>query len=424
VTSPLPPDGKAPAVALPDRALLGYPAYRSYFIARLATNFGNQIQVVALGWQVYALTHSAYDLGLVGLFQFLPAVLLVLPAGHVADRVDRRRVSQLGVAFKLAAVLLLAWLSYQETLSRLAVVIIATMLGTARAFEMPANSALLPTLVPRPLLPRALAMSSSASQAAVVIGPALGGLLYGISSTVAYLVCAATFVVAIVGLSLVRVVPSSEQVRVSASAQSVLAGVRYILSRKELLGAMSLDLFAVLFGGATALLPVYASDILHTGPVGVGLLRSAQAVGALSSALILMRYPLKRRIGPRMFMAVAVFGAATIVFGLSRQLWLSLCCLFLLGLSDMVSVVVRASLVQLGTPDAMRGRVSAVNSLFIGTSNQLGEFESGITAGMFGAVTSVVAGGCATLAIALLWTRFFPSLASRDQFPQSPEAVK
>jgi MFS family permease len=187
---------------------------------------------------------------------------------------------------------------------------------------------------------------------------------------------------------------------------------------------MSLDLFAVLFGGATALLPVYASDILHTGPVGVGLLRSAQAVGALSSALILMRYPLKRRIGPRMFMAVAVFGAATIVFGLSRQLWLSLCCLFLLGLSDMVSVVVRASLVQLGTPDAMRGRVSAVNSLFIGTSNQLGEFESGITAGMFGAVTSVVAGGCATLAIALLWTRFFPSLASRDQFPQSPEAVK
>ncbi len=423
MTPPLPPDRTAAAVALPDRALLSYAAYRYYFIARLATNFGNQIQVVALGWQVYALTHSAYDLGLVGLFQFLPAVLLVLPAGHVADRVDRRRVSQLGVAFKLAAVLLLAWLSYQETLSRLAVVMIATMLGTARAFEMPANSALLPTLVPRPLLPRALAMSSSASQAAVVIGPALGGLLYGISSTVAYLVCAATFVVAIVGLSLVRVVPSSEQVRVSASAQSVLAGVRYILSRKELLGAMSLDLFAVLFGGATALLPVYASDILHTGPVGVGLLRSAQAVGALSSALILMRYPLKRRIGPRMFMAVAVFGAATIVFGLSRQLWLSLCCLFLLGLSDMVSVVVRASLVQLGTPDAMRGRVSAVNSLFIGTSNQLGEFESGITAGMFGAVTSVVAGGCATLAIAFLWTRFFPSLARRDQFPQSPEAV-
>jgi MFS family permease len=423
VTPPLSPDPAVTENALPERALLRYPAYRNYFIARLATNFGNQIQVVALGWQVYALTHSAYDLGLVGLFQFLPAVLLVLPAGHVADRIDRRRVSQLGVAFKLAAVLLLAWLSHHGTLSRAAVVIIATMLGTARAFEMPANSALLPTLVPRPLLPRALAMSSSASQAAVVIGPAFGGLLYGISSTVAYLVCAATFCVAMVGLSLVKVVPSPEQARAAPSAESVLAGVRYILSRRELLGAMSLDLFAVLFGGATALLPVYARDILDTGPIGVGLLRSAQAVGALTSALILMRYPLTRRIGPRMFFAVAIFGVATIVFGLSRELWLSLACLFLLGLSDMVSVVVRASLVQLGTPDAMRGRVSAVNSLFIGTSNQLGEFESGITAGLFGAVTSVVAGGAATVAIALLWTRIFPSLAKRDQFPSSPEAI-
>lgn len=421
---PLLPDSAAPNhPLLPEHALLGYANYRNYFIARLATNFGNQIQVVALGWQVYALTHSAYDLGLVGLFQFLPAVLLVLPAGHIADRIDRRRVSQLGVAFKLAAVLLLAWLSFEGTLSRIAIVLIATMLGTARAFEMPANSALLPTLVPRSLLPRALAMSSSASQAAVVIGPAFGGLLYGISSTVAYLVCAATFIMAMLGLSLIKVLPSAEQVRTSPSAESVLAGVRYILSRKELLGAMSLDLFAVLFGGATALLPVYARDILHTGPVGVGLLRSAQAVGALTSALILMRYPLQRRIGPRMFIAVAIFGAATVVFGLSRELWLSLACLFLLGLSDMVSVVVRSSLVQLGTPDEMRGRVSAVNSLFIGTSNQLGEFESGITAGLFGAVTSVVAGGCATLLIALVWTRIFPSLATRDQFPKSPDAV-
>jgi MFS family permease len=425
VKPPLSPDVVVPVnTSPPDRALLRHINYRNYFIARLATNFGNQIQVVALGWQVYALTHSAYDLGLVGLFQFLPAVLLVLPAGHVADRIDRRRVSQLGVTFKLAAVLLLAWLSYQGTLSRLAIVLVATMLGTARAFEMPANSALLPTLIPRPLLPRALAMSSSASQAAVVIGPAFGGLLYGIGSTVAYLVCAATFVVAIVGLSLIKVQPSSHQVRASPSAESVLAGVRYILSRKELLGAMSLDLFAVLFGGATALLPVFARDILHTGPIGVGLLRSAQAVGALTSALILMRYPLKRRIGPRMFLAVATFGAATIVFGSSRELWLSLACLFLLGLSDMVSVVVRASLVQLGTPDDMRGRVSAVNSLFIGTSNQLGEFESGITAGLFGAVTSVLAGGCATLLIAFLWTRFFPSLATRDQFPESPDSIR
>jgi MFS family permease len=425
VKPPLSPDVVVPVnTSPPDRALLRHINYRNYFIARLATNFGNQIQVVALGWQVYALTQSAYDLGLVGLFQFLPAVLLVLPAGHVADRIDRRRVSQLGVTFKLAAVLLLAWLSYQGTLSRLAIVLVATMLGTARAFEMPANSALLPTLIPRPLLPRALAMSSSASQAAVVIGPAFGGLLYGIGSTVAYLVCAATFVVAIVGLSLIKVQPSSHQVRASPSAESVLAGVRYILTRKELLGAMSLDLFAVLFGGATALLPVFARDILHTGPIGVGLLRSAQAVGALTSALILMRYPLKRRIGPRMFLAVATFGAATIVFGSSRELWLSLACLFLLGLSDMVSVVVRASLVQLGTPDDMRGRVSAVNSLFIGTSNQLGEFESGITAGLFGAVTSVLAGGCATLLIAFLWTRFFPSLATRDQFPESPDSIR
>jgi MFS family permease len=202
-----------------------------------------------------------------------------------------------------------------------------------------------------------------------------------------------------------------------------MAGIRYIFSRKELLGAMSLDLFAVLFGGAVALLPVFARDILHTGPVGVGLLRTAEAVGALTSALVMMRYPLRRHVGVRMFIAVGLFGVATIGFGVSRQLWLSLACLFVLGLSDMVSVVVRGSLIQLGTPDEMRGRVSAVNSLFIGTSNQLGEFESGMTAGLFGAVTSVVAGGVATLLIALIWIKLFPALAHRDELPESAQGV-
>ncbi len=409
--------------ALPSGNVFLHQGYRRYFVARIATNLGNQIQVVALGWQVYALTHNPYDLGLVGLFQFLPAVLLVLPAGHIADQHDRRRVSQTGVAFKLFAVLILAWLSYDERLTRAVIYLVAVLLGTARAFEMPANAALLPTLVPRPMLPRALATSSSASQAAVIVGPALGGLLYGISATTAYLVCAVVWLLAMIGLGLIKTNAAAEAPRKGVSVESVLAGIRFILSRKELLGAMSLDLFAVLFGGATALLPVFAKDILQTGPVGVGLLRSAQALGALTTALLLARYPLKKRIGPRMFLAVGLFGIATIGFGLSRELWLSLLCLFVLGLSDMVSVVVRSALVQLGTPDEMRGRVSAVNSLFIGTSNQLGEFESGITAGLLGTVPSVVLGGVATLFIAALWVRLFPALASRDTFPQSEQNV-
>jgi MFS family permease len=231
------------------------------------------------------------------------------------------------------------------------------------------------------------------------------------------------WLLAMIGLGLIKTNAAAEAPRKGVSVESVLAGIRFILSRKELLGAMSLDLFAVLFGGATALLPVFAKDILQTGPVGVGLLRSAQALGALTTALLLARYPLKKRIGPRMFLAVGLFGIATIGFGLSRELWLSLLCLFVLGLSDMVSVVVRSALVQLGTPDEMRGRVRAVNSLFIGTSNQLGEFESGITAGLLGTVPSVVLGGVATLFIAALWVRLFPALASRDTFPQSEQNV-
>ena len=415
--------------SLPDTAVnlsanaLKHPNFRRYFVSRVASMLGNQIQIVALGWQVYTLTHNAFDLGLVGLFQFMPAVLLLLPAGHIADQVDRRRVSQVGIAFKLAAVLLLAFLSYRDTLTRTTIYLVAAMLGTARAFEMPANSALMPNLIPKHLLARAMATSSSGSQAAVIVGPALGGLLYGVNATLAYLVCAALFLFGMLGLGMVKAPAQLVSQRKSPSVESVLAGIRYIFSRKELLGAMSLDLFAVLFGGAVALLPVFARDILHTGPVGVGLLRTAEAVGALTSALVMMRYPLRRHVGVRMFIAVGLFGVATIGFGVSRQLWLSLACLFVLGLSDMVSVVVRGSLIQLGTPDEMRGRVSAVNSLFIGTSNQLGEFESGMTAGLFGAVTSVIAGGVATLLIALIWIKLFPALAHRDELPESAQGV-
>jgi MFS family permease len=415
--------------SLPDTAVnlsanaLKHPNFRRYFVSRVASMLGNQIQIVALGWQVYTLTHNAFDLGLVGLFQFMPAVLLLLPAGHIADQVDRRRVSQVGIAFKLAAVLLLAFLSYRDTLTRTTIYLVAAMLGTARAFEMPANSALMPNLIPKHLLARAMATSSSGSQAAVIVGPALGGLLYGVNATLAYLVCAALFLFGMLGLGMVKAPAQVVSQRKSPSIESVLAGIRYIFSRKELLGAMSLDLFAVLFGGAVALLPVFARDILHTGPVGVGLLRTAEAVGGLTSALVMMRYPLRRHVGVRMFIAVGLFGVATIGFGVSRQLWLSLACLFVLGLSDMVSVVVRGSLIQLGTPDEMRGRVSAVNSLFIGTSNQLGEFESGMTAGLFGAVTSVVAGGVATLLIALIWIKLFPALAHRDELPESAQGV-
>ena len=386
-----------------------------YWLARVATALAHQMITVGVGWQMYALTGSALDLGLVGLAQFVPSVLLLLVAGHVADRQDRRRVLQACAAAEALAALTLCAGSALGMLTPHAIFALVFLIGAARAFQIPTMQALLPSLVPPPLLARAIAANSTASQAATVAGPALGGLVYIAGPAVVYGACALLFVAA--GTLIRHVQPRRAQAARQANQgwASMLEGIRFVRRRPIVLGAISLDLFAVLLGGATALLPIYARDILDTGPWGLGLLRSATAVGALGMALWLAHHPLGARAGRKMLTAVAIFGAATIVFGLSRSFALSLAALVVLGAADVVSVVVRQTLVQLQTPDHMRGRVSAVNALFFGTSNQLGEFESGVVAAWIGVVPSVIVGGLGTLAVVLLWIRLFPDLARFDR---------
>ena len=341
--------------------------------------------------------------------QFLPMIALTIPAGHVADRYDRRIVVRICQGVEGCAAAFLALGTFEGWLDTTAIFGAVAVIGAARCFESPTVSALLPGVVAPERLPAALALSASAMQSATIIGPALGGALYIAGSGWAYAVIAALFWLAsllVGGIAIARVPPLREPV----SLASLFSGFAYIRDHPMVLGAISLDLFAVLFGGATALLPVYAQDILHTSPIGLGMLRGAPAVGALLTSLVLARHPLQRHAGLKMFVAVGVFGAATILFGLSRWFPLSLAALLVLGASDVVSVVVRSSLVQIATPDAMRGRVSAVSSMFIGTSNQLGEFESGTTATLFGTVPAVVLGGFGTIVVALLWSRLFPSL--------------
>ncbi|HLX27041.1 MAG TPA: MFS transporter [Casimicrobiaceae bacterium] len=397
-----------------DRALLAHPPFILFFVARCLAMLARQMVAVAVGWQMYALTGSALDLGFVGLAQFVPSFLLVLVAGHVADRFDRRRVVQACVIVEGAAALGLCIGSALGRIEPAMIYALVVVVGASRAFEMPTMQALLPAVVPESILARAIAANASAGQTAIIVGPALGGLLYVAGASVAYGASATLFLVTAIVLYFVksRHAPRPAQ---APRLSSVLDGIRFIRGHKAVLGAISLDMFAVLLGGATALLPIYARDILHTGPWGLGLLRSATAVGALGMAIWLARHPLRAHAGKRMFEAVALFGVATIVFGVSRSFALSLVALIVLGAADMVSVVVRQSLVQLQTPDHMRGRVSAVNALFIGTSNQLGEFESGLTASWLGVVPSVVAGGIGTLAIVFLWIRFFPALAATNR---------
>ncbi|MDP9122389.1 MAG: MFS transporter, partial [Acidobacteriota bacterium] len=358
---------------------------------------------------VYALTHSAFDLGMVGLVQFLPMLVLALAAGHVADRYDRRKVARSCQAIEGCAVALLAIGSATGHLTTPRILAVAAILGAARAFEYPAMSALLPGLVPASLFPQATAIVTSAIQGAIILGPALGGLLYTLGPTAPYATAAALFLAASAASTLIRLdhLPPHRE---PASFRSLFSGIAFIRSRPAILGSISLDLFAVLLGGATALLPVYARDILHTGPWGLGLLRSAPALGAFATSLVLARKPLRRRVGPTMFGAVIVFGLGTLVFAYSTSIALSLGALLVLGAADVVSVVIRTSLVQINTPDEMRGRVGAVNWMFIGTSNQLGEFESGVTAALFGTVPAVALGGLGTIAVALVWIRLFPAL--------------
>lgn len=369
--------------------------------------------MVAVAWHMYDITNSAWDLGLVGLFQFVPALLLTLPAGHVADRYHRGRIFALCMLAQALIAVLLVVATTTGFASRELILGLSVALGVTRAFQMPAQQALTPLLVPTNLLQRAIALSSSGMQAAIICGPALGGVLYVSGPVLVYVSCAALLLVSCALATGVRYQhkPSTQ----AATWPIVLAGLAFVWKRKVLLGATSLDLFAVLLGGATALLPIYARDILNTGPVGLGFLRSAPAVGALGMSVVLMRWPLHRKVGHRLLGAVAVFGIATVVFGLSRSFGVSIFALTIAGAADTISVVTRSTLMQLETPDELRGRVSAVNSIFIGASNQLGEFESGATAALLGPVGSVVLGGVGTILIAAAWLRLFPALANRDQ---------
>jgi MFS family permease len=387
--------------------------FMRFWAARIVGTLANQMLMVALAWQMYDITSSAWDLGLVGLFQFLPALLMTLPAGHVVDRLHRGRIFAACMLAQTAVALVLAAATEGGFATRGLIFTLSVLLGAARAFQMPAQQALAPMLVPQQMLVRAIALSSSGVQAAIICGPAIGGLLYAAGATTVY-VCDTLLSLLACALAL-AVRYRHEASTEAATWRTVLAGVAFVWQRKVLLGATSLDLFAVLLGGATALLPIYARDILHTGPVGLGLLRTAPAVGALAMSLALTRWPLHRRVGRRLFTAVALFGIATVVFGLSTHFALSLLALAIAGAADSVSVVTRLTLAQVETPNEMRGRVAAVNTIFIGASNQLGEFESGATAALFGPVGSVVVGGIGTLVVAVLWSRLFPALAQRDR---------
>jgi MFS family permease len=389
--------------------LLRQPSFIFFLASRSLSRFSSQIGAVAIGWQIYALTGSAFDLGMVGLVQFLPTALLVFVAGHAADRFERKRVMQVCQIAEAATALFLAWGSYGGWLNEVHIFIATFVLGTAGAFESPATAALLPLIAPQGSLQRATALSSGATQLASIAGPALGGIAYAIAPGLPYAIMLAFWGLGTLFTGLIEVAQAAPP-KGSASAGDVFAGVRFIRNDPAILGTISLDLFAVLFGGVVALLPIYAHDILQAGPLGLGVLRGSPAVGALLMTLLLARHTIDRRVGLRMFQAVMVFGAATVVFALSHWMWLSVLALAILGAADTMSVVIRFSLVQLRTPDAMRGRVGAVNFLFINASNQLGQFESGVTAALFGTVSAAVLGGVATLAVALIWMKLFPAL--------------
>lgn len=390
-----------------------------YACARFCTTLAWEMLSVAVGWQVYRITRNPLDLGLVGLAQFLPFALLVLPAGYVVDCRDRRAVL-IGayVMQSLAAGLLLAF-SLGDTRTVTPIFVSMALFGVARAFSMPAAQAVTPNLVPAEVFPSAVACSAMLFEVAVIVGPSLGGVLFLLGAPVVYALGFALVVLVGVLLASIRPVRPLSPGRV-VGPSSLMEGVRFVRHRPVVLGAMSLDLFAVLFGGATALLPAFASDILQIGPAGLGVLRTAPGAGAVLTAATVALIPIDRHVGRWLFGGIALFAVATIVFGLSRSFWLSVTALVLIGAGDMVSIYVRQLLVQLETPDHIRGRVSAVGAMFVGSSNQLGEFESGLTARYFGVVPSVVLGGIATLMIVIMYRRLFPSLRTLDQFRPMP----
>jgi MFS family permease len=393
----------------PGGTLLKQGSFVFFLLSRSLSRFSSQIAAVAIGWQVYDLTGSAFMLGMVGLVQFLPTALLVFVAGHAADRYQRKRVVQLCQLAEALTALFLAWGAYAGWLTVTEIFIATALLGTAGAFESPATAALLPLIAPQGSLQRATALSSGATQVATITGPALGGLAYAVSPGLPYGIMVGFWLLGMLftgAILVIQPVAAGE----TATPGDIFAGVRFIRGNPAILGTISLDLFAVLFGGVTALLPIYARDILQAGPMGLGILRAAPAVGALLMTAVLARRAIRRHVGMRMFQAVIVFGVATVVFALSQWMWLSVVALAVLGAADTVSVVIRFSLVQLSTPNQMRGRVGAVNFLFINASNQLGQFESGVTAALFGAMPAAVLGGVATVVTALLWMKLFPTL--------------
>ena len=399
----------SPLIPAGSSALLKHPSFLLFVISRSFSRFSGQIAAVAVGWQIYDLTGSAFDLGMVGLVQFLPTALLVFAAGHAVDRYERKRVVQICLIVEALTALFLAWGAYAGSLTVPEIFVAMAVIGTTIAFESPATAALLPLVAPQGSLQRATAISSGVGQVATITGPAIGGLAYAVTPALPYGLMVAFCLAGAFLMGAIRLTQPSV-VRDAATPADLFAGVRFVRNNPAILGTISLDLFAVLLGGATALLPIYARDILETGPLGLGILRAAPAVGALLMTAVLARHAIHRRVGMRMFQAVIVFGLATIVFAVSRSMTLSVVALAIMGAADTVSVVIRFSLVQLATPDEMRGRVGAVNFLFINASNQLGQFESGVTAALFGAMPAAVLGGVGTVAIALLWMKLFPTL--------------
>jgi len=394
--------------------LFGHQPFLLYFCARGFSEFSYQMAAVAVGWQVYALTSSAFELGMIGLVGFIPTVILVFVAGHAADRYDRKRVVQICRSTEGLTAAFLGWGSFAGWLNVPEIFTAVALFGTAAAFESPAQAALLPAVVPEGMLQKGTALSTGVWQVAAISGPAIGGLTYAVAPGVPYALMAMFWLLAGMLNGAIKLDQPLTEKELPTFAD-LFAGVRFVRRNKAILGTISLDLFAVLLGGATALLPIYARDILHTGPWGLGVLRGAPAVGALLMTVVLAHHAINRRVGIRMFQAVIIFGVATVVFAISHLIWLSILSLAIMGAADTVSVVIRLSLVQLATPDEMRGRVGAVNYLFINASNQLGEFESGATAALFGAVPATVLGGVGAIAVALLWMKLFPTLRNVER---------
>lgn len=415
---------------MPPRSPFAFANFRFYWAARLSSMLAQSAMMLIIGWQVYNIARlsmgpsaSAAQLGFVGLIQFVPLFVLTPVSGWTADRVDRRHVARATIALQILCAAILAWFTWTGTMSLPVLFLVAGLLGIARAFSGPALGALAPNLVPREVLPSAIALSSISWQAGLIAGPALGGYLYAWIPVAAYLASAALFALALLCLFLIGPVARPEVDRMRHPLRQMIDGLSYVRTNRLVLGAITLDLFAVFLAGATALLPIYARDILEVGPEGLGKLSAAPAVGAALTALLFSIRPLRTQVGPKMLGAVAVFGAATVVFGLSRSMPVSLAALFVVGSADMFSVYVRQSLIQLNTPDSMRGRVGAVSMLTISASNELGEAESGFLAALVGPVAAVVAGGIGAVVITLFYTRWFPELRlarSFDTLPPDP----